>query len=179
MNKFISFVLLAIVLILSNQPVTSQENLSGKQFYVEFGGPGVMFSANFDSRFKNGEFFGFGYRVGVGFNSYDNNTDYNVSSSSSSYRTYCTIPLGLNYIFGKKTSLHAFEVGAGITVLTRKVDIFYDDQTEAGHLVGHFSFLYRRQPMDGGFTWRIGFVPIIGASGDLYPSGLIGIGYAF
>jgi hypothetical protein len=49
------------------QPVKSQEEFKGKYIFSEFGGPGVIFSVNFDSRFKNQERLGLGYRVGLGF----------------------------------------------------------------------------------------------------------------
>ncbi len=90
-----------------------------------------------------------------------------------------TIPMGINYVFGKTSSNHAFEVGAGLTLLTRKVERFNWDEHKEGNLIGHFTFMYRRQPINGGFTWRIGFTPIIGTGGNLVPSGAIGLGYSF
>jgi hypothetical protein len=182
--KKIIFLLIAMAFILVSQPVKSQEKISGKQIYAEFGGPGVLFSANFDSRFKSGETLGFGYRLGLGFSFYEFEESTSTYDSGYSYyesytHSYYTIPVGLNYVFGKKSSPHTFEVGAGATFLTRSVSIFYFDEAKKGNVIGNISFMYRRQPSDGGFTWRIGFTPIVGTSGDLFPSGAIGIGYAF
>jgi hypothetical protein len=48
-----------------------------------------------------------------------------------------------------------------------------------GNFIGHFNFMYRRQPVDGGFSWRIGITPIINTDGDIYPFAAIGLGYSF
>lgn len=158
------------------------EPVSGKQFYVELGGPGVLFSATFDSRFTQGTPLGFGYRVGLGFGV--KSEEFQAPGGSwydSRTRTYATIPVGLNYVFGKRHSPHAFEVGAGATILTRAVNLYtydWNDETE-GNMIGHFSFMYRRIPAGGGFTWRIGFTPVIGTGGDIFPTGTVGLGYSF
>jgi hypothetical protein len=165
-------------------PVKSQEEISGKHIFTELGGPGVIFSANFDSRFKNHERLGLGYRVGVGFGLGDFSEDIKTEHDVHYYgytqtRTYYSIPVGLNYVFGKKNSANTFEIGAGATFLTRKVSLYYYDYENPGYFIGHFQFMYRRVPVNGGFTFRVGFTPIIGTSGDLFPSGAIGFGYAF
>jgi hypothetical protein len=168
------------------RPLAAQEQetdiVSGKQVYVEMGGGGVLFSASFDSRFAHGETLGAGFRAGLGFGVYsrylhDDGYYYGNMQTSS----YVTIPVGINYIFGKKTSPHTFEIGMGVTALTRKVTLYtYDNGADDnGYVIGHASFMYRRQPRNGGVTWRIGFTPIVGTSGDIWPSGAVGIGYAF
>ncbi|MDL2256875.1 hypothetical protein LJC06_01560 [Bacteroidales bacterium OttesenSCG-928-I14] len=158
-----------------------EETFFGKQFYVELAGPGLGVSANFDSRFKNKEAYGFGYRLGLGFAQYKSFSTADIYNSKT--KTVYTIPLGINYVFGKSKSSHTFEVGVGATILTKTISIAYDEDNnnvgEIGNFIGHFSFLYRRQPVNGGFTWRIGISPIIGTSGDLIPYGLVGFGYAF
>lgn len=148
--------------------------LKGKQFYVEGGGPGVVFSANYDSRFEQGATLGWGYRVGLGFDWIDEEDDW----LRDDVHSFATIPIGINYVFGKTDSDHAFEAGAGLTLLTRRVSRYTYDGG-AGHVMGHCSFMYRRQPVDGGFTWRIGLTPIIGTAGDAMISAAIGLGYSF
>ncbi|GHT09353.1 hypothetical protein FACS189426_07520 [Bacteroidia bacterium] len=64
MKNFILSVSLLSLLFVFAQPVKSQEKPATKLFYTELGGPGVLMSANFDSRFKPDERLGFGYRVG-------------------------------------------------------------------------------------------------------------------
>lgn len=155
-----------------------------KQFFTEAGGPGVLFSANFDSRFKSLTRLGWGFRAGLGFTIVE--SEEQVPSPGGGFinynyktRSVATLPVGINYLFGKPESANMFEVGAGITVLSRKASVLnYSDYRE-GNLLGHFNFMYRRQPIDGGFSWRIGFTPVINPDGDIFPLGAVGLGYAF
>ena len=143
------------------------------QFFAELGGPGVLFSANIDRRFAKSHV-GWGGRVGVGFVTGDYEHDnYNFRRES-----VVTLPVQVNYVFGKDHSPHTFEVGAGVTVLGKKIDImdFYDDRRTS--VLGTASFMYRRQPANGGFAWRIGFTPLI-ARGFIQASGGVSVGYAF
>jgi hypothetical protein len=157
---------------------TTATDKTEKLFYAEFGGANVLFGANFDWRFKKNTRTGLGARVGLGFTIYDqeiqngNYWDYKTT-------TIATIPLGLNYVFGKPNSPSMFEVGAGATVLMPEASVYRYDDDKEGNLIGHFSFMYRRVPMEGGFSWRIGFTPIINTSGQIFPSGAVGLGYAF
>ena len=147
-------------------------------FYAELGGPGILFSANIDTRFKPSHL-GLGGRAGIGFvtaseEKYNPETGYNEYEDVS----VLTVPVQLNYIFGKGNSPHTFEVGGGLTFVGQKLDImnFYGDKKS--NLFGTFSFMYRRQPVDGGFTWRIGFTPLV-AQGYIQPFGAVGVGYNF
>ena len=142
-------------------------------FYAELGGPGILFSANLDKRFTKSNL-GWGGRIGLGFVSgYINNQGFYDNPSS-----VVTIPIQVNYIFGKSNSSHTFEVGGGVTVAGKKIDVmdFYDDNRTA--FFGTASFMYRRQPANGGFMWRIGFTPLI-AKGYIQASGGVGVGYNF
>jgi hypothetical protein len=188
MKKIIFVWSIVFGLLVFIQPLKSQKEIRGKQFFTELGGPGVIGSINFDSRFKNNERLGFGYRVGFGFGlhtfseegeRYIGGLDYGYETKEF-LRTYYTIPFGLNYVLGKKNSGHTFEIGAGATFLTRKISLtYFYDYNSPGHFIGHLAFMYRRVPIDGGFTFRVGFTPIIGTSGDLSPMGAIGFGYSF
>lgn len=153
-------------------------------FYAELGGPGILFSANIDSRFTKSNL-GFGGRVGIGFVQSDVDYYNNGNNNNIDYKTQsvATFPIQLNYIFGKPSSPHAFEVGAGVTFTGKKIDLFnnnyYGPNKEVlSSVFGTASFMYRRQPKDGGFSWRIGFTPIIG-SGYIQPSGGVSVGYNF
>lgn len=142
-------------------------------FYAELGGPGILFSANIDTRFKPSRL-GFGGRAGIGF--VTSNDNYDSQTGFYRNRSVLTVPLQANYIFGKGTSPHTFEVGAGVTFLGKSMDLFNDNDRD--QVLGSFSFMYRRQPIDGGFTWRIGFTPVV-AGGYIQPSGAVGVGYSF
>jgi len=149
--------------------------VANKVFYSELFGPGVIMSANFDSRFSSNDRLGFGYRLGVGF------AIENMWKIYSDRQTYCTVPAGLNYVFGKANSSNTFEAGAGVTILTRKVSIsdFYG-HNEPGNAIGFLTFMYRMMLVDGGFSFRAGLTPIIGTCwGKPYLIGAFGVGYAF
>ena len=145
-------------------------------FYAELGGPGILFSANIDTRFKPSSL-GWGGRIGLGFVTADEEIT-TPNGPNWETRSVVTIPAQVNYIFGKLESPHTFEVGAGLTYVGKKLDImnFYDDKRT--NIFGSASFMYRRQPPNGGFTWRLGFSPLIG-SGYIQPSGAVSVGYNF
>ncbi len=156
-----------------------ENNMVGTQhsFYAELGGPGILFSANFDTRFKKSPF-GLGGRIGLGFvtadqSTFDPNTGYDYRT-----RSVVTVPVQLNYLFGKPTSVNVFEVGIGATYIGKKLDILDYYQDESTQFLGTASFMYRRMPKDGGFSWRAGFTPLF-ANGFIQPFGAVSVGYNF
>jgi hypothetical protein len=177
MKKIIlSCLFIASATFLLAQPGTVGKVPGRTQFYAELGGAGILFSANVDTRFAKSSL-GWGGRLGLGFVTAEEEIfvggNYNYE-----LRSVVTIPAQVNYVFGKGDSPHTFEVGAGITYVGKKLDIFnfYDDKKT--NLFGSASFMYRRQPLKGGFTWRIGFTPLI-AKGYIQPSGAVSVGYSF
>jgi len=198
MKRLFSLLAIAAMLITGNQSLTAQGKTAvGKLFHYELGGPGVFMSANYDSRFTPNTRYGFGYRVGVGIIPPFDNNDKGYSSSYGVFNIFnaygemidslfetmtkgtYTFPLGLNYVFGRPNKTSAFEIGAGITYLSRKMSLFYWDVKRPGNLIGHLSFMYRITPLNKGFSFRGGFTPVIGTSGDLFPMGGVSFGYAF
>ena len=172
--------LLIAWLFISSLVIAQEKNESSgpgqMSFYAEVGGPGIVFSANFDSRFNKSSL-GFGGRAGIGFIT----TDYYYNTNTGGdYRTrsIATFPIQLNYIFGKPSSVHSFEVGLGATFTGKKIDLFGYDANNPSAIYGTASFMYRRQPKDGGFSWSVGFTPILG-SGYIQPSGGVSVGYNF
>jgi len=189
MNRAFSLLAIAGLLIVFIQALTAQdEHVAGKLFYGELFGPGVVTSVNFDSRFKFQERVGLGYRIGVGygFEEFDDRIieilfkgvdikDFHKGVT----KTFYSIPVGLNYVFGKSNIASTFEVGAGITLLTSKVSLYYWEMEKPGHVIGFINFMYRLAPVQGGMSFRVGFTPVIGTAGDLFPMFSIGFGYAF
>ena len=170
---------LAFISAFSQQPANPNHYEGQTSFYAELGGPGVLFSANFDRRFKPSSL-GWGIRAGIGFvTAYDDDFDTaRYYYYYSRQRSVATFPVQVNYIFGKPASPHTFEAGAGLTLLSKKMDIFNSYQDEKSLLLATFSFMYRRQPLNGGFSWRIGFTPVI-SSGYIQPSGGGSVGFNF
>lgn len=177
-----SFYILAICSLLFTTAFSQEEKSASKvpgqtSFFAELGGPGILFSANIDRRFKASRL-GFGWRAGIGFTTGD---EWKTDNNGLIYwepASVLTVPAQLNYIFGQSSSPHTFEVGAGITYVSKEIEIFdyYDDKSS--QWFGTFSFMYRRQPVNGGFSWRIGFTPIV-AKGYIQPSGAVSVGYNF
>jgi hypothetical protein len=183
MKNTLTFLAIAVLFITGNQSLAAQDEIATKLFYTELGGPGVIMSANFDGRFKPNERLGLGYRLGAGFG-IGTFEEKPIAGSGGYYygsvlRTYYSVPVGLNYVFGKSNSASTFEVGGGFTLLTRKVSLYNLDVDKPGNVIGFFTFMYRKIPVNGGFTFRVGFTPIIGTAGDLFPMGAVGFGYAF
>ena len=96
MMKKILSVLLIIVAINFCKAQSASSGKHQKSVFVEGGGNGIGVSVNFDTRLKPDRNDGFGFRAGAGI-----------------VGTYITLPLGINYIAGKKRS--GFESGFGIT----------------------------------------------------------------
>ena len=180
---------LIILLMLTSSIVFSQQNNSieknsvgNASFYAEGGGAGIVFSANGDFRFKGGRL-GWGGRAGMGFVSayndrYDPVSGYYYGDQESAL----TLPVQVNYIFGKNNSPHTFEVGAGGTYVSKKLaimDFYYtSNRDRRTNFFGTFAFMYRRQPINGGFSWRIGFTPLFSKS-YIQPFGAASVGYNF
>lgn len=174
MQKIIFIITACFVWTISDAQNGKKATMPGRtHFIAELGGPGILFSANIDTRFTQSTL-GWGGRIGLGFvtaDEYDGNFGYEL-------RSVVTVPIQINYVFGKSDSPNTLEVGAGATYVGRKLEIFnfYDDKTT--NLFGTVSFMYRRQPLKGGFTWRAGFTPLI-AKGYIQPSGAVSVGYSF
>ncbi len=183
--------LFAILLFLAGSSACfAQENTTPttvpyRSFFAELGGPGVLFSVNYDTRFKKSAA-GLGARIGIGFSTgfksnayfFDSLNNYYYSTNGKTVSSL-TIPVQVNYIFAKPGSKSAFEVGLGATYIGKYSDIFdFDVDPRKGRIYGNTSFMYRRLPTNGGFSWRVGFTPLIG-NGVIQPSAAASIGFNF
>lgn len=130
-------------------------------FYVELLGNGLIFSANYDARIINK----FGARVGIGY-----------VGDTGGGGGVLTVPVMGNFLLGNNGKY--FEVGGGFTYLSGTGSLF-DLAGNSSTVLGTMSFMYRRQPVEGGFMWKIGLTPFI-AQGVFIPywAGL-GIGYCW
>lgn len=152
-------------------------------FIAEAGGAGIEFSANLDARFKKDRL-GWGGRIGVGFvSAWDDHYDPVTQMwTDGEQQSAITLPVQVNHVFGKNNSPHTFEAGAGFTYVSKKLNImnfsgwYNTDRRTNGFLT--FAFMYRRQPVNGGFSWRAGFTPIF-ARDYIQPFGSVSVGYNF
>ncbi|MVN89831.1 hypothetical protein GO816_01700 [Mucilaginibacter sp. HME9299] len=153
---------------LINNPIQAQieEGPRAQSVYAELAGPGLLFSANYDTRFSKARN-GWGARAGAGYLSADNNS-------------ILTLPVQINYLLGKQGKY--FEVGLGATFVSTKGSnnddnfFVFDD---ASTTIGTMTFGYRYQPIDGGFNFRASLNPIFNKSNFIpYYFGL-SFGYTF
>lgn len=142
-----------------------------KTFFFEVLGPGAAYSVNYDVRFKKQQD-GWGGRAGI---------SYYANAGEHLF----TVPLVLNYLAGKNGKY--FEVGAGITYYNVNSNDLFFDNSNYGYasedinsgIIGTLNFGYRYQPVDGGFSFRGGFSPIINSERFLPYWPYVSFGYAF
>ena len=177
------FLILSPFIFSQNSSPDAKTSIGKSSFIAEIGGPGIAFSANYDTRFKQSRL-GLGGRIGIGFvSAYDDYYDPNTGNYyGGDQQSAITFPVQLNYIFGKNNSAHSFEVGGGLTYVTKKLNIMnfdsYNNEDHRTQLFGTFAFMYRRQPVNGGFSWRAGFTPLIG-KGYIQAFAAASVGYNF
>lgn len=132
--------------------------------FMQAGGPGLVISLNYDTRFGNsrtglGAAAGFGYLPGKG-------------------SSLLTIPVQLNYLWGSYQ--HYFELGAGATFMKYKSGTignfipFHDDTNK--RFAGTTTIGYRYQPIDGGFNFKASLNPVFDRD-HFYPYAGVGFGY--
>jgi hypothetical protein len=150
----------------SRSKVDSAQNTRAQNVYVELGGPGLLFSANYDTRFSQHRD-GLGGRIGLGF----------IETGGASV---VTVPVQLNYLLGKKDKY--FEIGLGATYASfNSGSDFFSNGSKpltASTVLGTMTFGYRYQPVDGGFNFRASFNPIFYSS-NFVPFGGVSVGYTF
>lgn len=170
MKATLGTVMVLTMIIYTGQEVLSQTEgrSSTKAAYVEGLGNGLVMSFNFDTRFGE-QPTGLGARIGIG-------------GMSIGEFSLITIPAGINYLAGKNGKY--FEAGLGITYSSAG---FLDYDLDQTPVIGTMTFGYRSQPVDGGFTWRIGLTPVFGAQNRADGGGIffipwwahISAGYSF
>lgn len=134
---------------------------NAKQFYGEFLGNGLLFTANYDFRFGQRQK-GLGMRVGLGF-------------FGGSDGGILTVPIAINNLSGRAPNY--LEVGLGATYAgMADGDEIFD---EASTVLIIPSIGYRYQPKGKGFTGRIAFTPLVSTAGGFFTFGGLSAGYKF
>ena len=143
----------------------TEVSANASQLYFELGGPGVIYSFNYDGRFGPYEN-GIGFRMGAG-GAYFNGSG------------YIAFPVQLNYLLG--TQGKYVEIGAGATYAPH-LDLFNVNSPSENYTYGTFTIGFRKQPLGKkGFTFRAAFSPIIGfeGGGSFLPFAGVSWGYRF
>lgn len=160
----------------------SSADLTGKfrkAVFIENHGSGIRFSGNFDTRLKKDVNNGFGIKAGIGKGmSYDTE----VTNNKPPNRSYITLPIGLNYIIGKKS--HGIEAGIGFTpqIALDKVDRTRPDFKS---MLFPYHVGYRYQPKKEGLMVRLAWTPNVERGRyttdfmHIYINTGISVGYSF
>ena len=154
----IFFILLSSIV--NAQPDT--KTTGNKTIYGEIGGPGLLFSANFDTRFTRKPT-GLGLRVGLGY-------------APGIPGSVISVPMGLNFLAGKNK--HFFEAEGGVSFyhLFESQGDWYS--TDPSSVWGKYLYVGYRYKSQDGFTARMGFCPLF-VEGGIEPWMGISIGHSF
>jgi hypothetical protein len=165
----------------------AQYSAPTQSVFVELGGPGLVYSFNYDFRFDKDRLDSWGLRMGAGGYA---RTD--TWSGGSDRNALLTVPVQVTKLFGR--SVHFFEVGGGATFIyfrdeysgwgnnngqVRKNFDFILNSGDTPALMGTLNFGYRKIPVNGGFTYMANLIPIFNQNGFWPIWAGVGFGYAF
>lgn len=151
----------------SRKLTTHEPGARAQSIYFELMGPGATYSFNYDTRFQN-TLNGLGARAGISYLATDGNGVFSA-------------PVMINYLLGKEGKY--FELGIGATYINFSSEesasdnevLFVDETTVFGTMV----IGYRKQPVDGGFMFRVGLSPFFGEGNFIPYHPYISLGYTF
>jgi hypothetical protein len=133
--------------------------------FVELGGPGLLFSGNYDTRFSQRKD-GLGGRIGIGF----------IATGGISL---VSVPVQLNYLLGNNSKY--FEIGLGATYASfnSASNFLAFSPSTSDKILGTMTFGYRYQPVDGGFSFRANIDPLFDSSNFIPYYFGVSFGYTF
>jgi len=131
---------------------------------------------NFENRFSEKSRLGLGYKLGLA--ATVKNTQESAEDDVSRVKILLGFPFQINYFIGKENKPSIFEIGYGITLYPFET-YYFDKNYSKGNLIVNFSFIYRYQPVKGGFTWFAGYAPVINTSKQIMSCFSLGIGKTF
>ena len=133
----------------------SDERDANNSFFVEGGGPGLLYSVNYERIVEND----FGLRIGLSYTSLSAS-----AGSSSASAAFLTVPVIASYL-GLRGGNHILELGAGATGIYATGAGSISGAAASGSgmgVLGTAMIGYRRQPVNGGFRFRIGLEALVG-----------------
>lgn len=170
------FIFFALCILFSDVALgqTTSSTNRAHNIYLEAAGPGGIYSLNYDVRFQNSSE-GLGVRVGASYFAIDGESLF-------------TAPFILNYLIGKKGNYLELGLGATVAYHHEKMDYYCSciDTNEVAKLfedegfqiIGTIVIGYRRQPVDGGLMFRVGFSPLFNKE-TIAPYPYLSLGYSF
>jgi hypothetical protein len=140
-------------------PGLSNEGAANNSVFIEGGGPGLLYSLNYERVVEND----FGLRIGVSYTSFSGTASGGGSSSTAS-AAFLAVPVIASYL-GLRGGNHILELGAGATGIYASGAASGSGIAASGSgmtALGTALIGYRRQPTDGGFQFRVGFEALVG-----------------
>ncbi len=128
-------------------------------FFLEGGGPGLLYSINYERRIESD----YGLRIGLSYQSFSASASSGGSTSSAS-ASFVTVPVIASYR-GLRSGNHILELGAGGTAIYASGSASGTGMAASGSgmtALGTAIIGYRRQPLEGGFQFRIGLEALMG-----------------
>jgi hypothetical protein len=123
-------------------------------FFIEGGGPGLLYSLNYERIFEQD----FGLRLGFSYQAFSAS-----ASGGSASGSFFTIPVIASYL-GVSSGNHVLELGVGGTAIYASGSVSGTVAAAASGMTALGTALigYRRQPVDGGFQFRVGVEALVG-----------------
>jgi hypothetical protein len=150
---------LAAAAALAHGAARAEERSANNSIFVEGLGPGVLYSLNFERAFADD----FALRIGASFASLGADVSGGAGTVSAS-ASWFTVPVIANYL-GIRSGNSVLELGAGGVWLHASGSASSGGIMASGAgdtLLGTAVIGYRRQPLNGGFMFRIGVSALAG-----------------
>ena len=135
-------------------PALAQQRDATSSLFVEGGGPGLLYSINYELLFDDD------YGIRAGFSYLPLSATGGAGGASV---TLFTVPILANYLVSFGSS--ALELGGGATIIKANGAASGNGMAVSASgtvVLGTAIMGYRRQPADGGFQFRIGIEALVG-----------------
>lgn len=144
---------------MKREPVSEYDRTANNSFFVEAGGPGLLYSLNYERAVEND----FGVRIGFSYTSFSASASSGGSSGSAS-ATFVTVPVIVSYL-GIGSGNNMLELGIGGTGIYASGAASGTGIAASGSGMTALATAiigYRRQPVNGGFQFRVGIEALAG-----------------
>ena len=128
---------------------------ANNSFFLEGGGPGLLYSLNYERLVESD----WALRIGVSYASISAS-----AGSTSAEASFLTVPVTASYL-GLREGNHILELGVGATGIYASGAGSSGVTAASGSgmtALGTVMVGYRRQPVNGGFQFRVGFEALAG-----------------
>ena len=143
----------------SGRVAMSADGDANNSFFLEGGGPGLLYSINYERRVEQD----FGLRIGFSYVGLSASASSGGTTSSAS-ASILAVPVTVSYL-GVNSGNHALEMGLGGTAVFASGSASGTGLAASGSgmiPLGTVLIGYRRQPAEGGFQFRIGLEALMG-----------------